>query len=205
MDAKTSALMLDQKQDIYTVARWSEVKWKSLSHIRLFVTPWTIQYMELSRPEYWSGQTFPSPEDLPNPGLPHGRQILYQLGHKGSPRILEWVSYPFSRGSSRPRNWTRVCCIAGGFFTNWAIREALKRGKVVPKNVLPQGASQQMLAAALTALALNPRLASSTPSSSKLQSECSRRLIRTSQSSSRTASKAPCLLSSELISKTDAA
>ena len=32
-----------------------EVKWKSLSHVRLFVTPWTIQSMEFSRPEYWSG------------------------------------------------------------------------------------------------------------------------------------------------------
>ena len=53
-----------------------------------------------------------------NPGLPHWRQILYQLSQKGSPRILEWVAYPFSRGSSRPRNWTRVSCIAGGFFTN---------------------------------------------------------------------------------------
>ena len=39
-----------------------------------------------------------------NPGLPHCRQILYQLGHKGSPRILEWVAYPFSSGSSHPRN-----------------------------------------------------------------------------------------------------
>ena len=35
-----------------------------------------------------------------NPGLPHCRQILYQLSHKGSPRILERVAYPFSRGSS---------------------------------------------------------------------------------------------------------
>ena len=43
-------------------------KWKSLSHVRLFVTPWTIQSMEFSRPEYWSGQPFPSPGDLPNPG-----------------------------------------------------------------------------------------------------------------------------------------
>ena len=33
-------------------------------------------------------------------------------------RILEWVTIPFSRGSSRPRNRTRVSCIAGGFFTN---------------------------------------------------------------------------------------
>ena len=35
-----------------------------------------------------------------NSGLPHCRQILYQLSHKGSPKILEWVAYPFSRGSS---------------------------------------------------------------------------------------------------------
>ena len=34
------------------------------------------------------------------PGLPRCRWILYQLSHKGSPRILEWVAYPFSRGSS---------------------------------------------------------------------------------------------------------
>ena len=41
-------------------------------------------------------------------------------------RILEWVAFPFSRGSSWPRNWTRVSCMAGRFFTNWAIREARK-------------------------------------------------------------------------------
>ena len=39
-----------------------------------------------------------------NWGLLHCRWILYQLSHKGSPRILEWVTYPFSRGSSQPRN-----------------------------------------------------------------------------------------------------
>ena len=60
-----------------------------------------------------------------NPGLPNCRQILYQLSYQGSPRILEWVAYPFSSGSSQPRNRTRVSCIAGGFFTNWAVREAL--------------------------------------------------------------------------------
>ena len=58
-----------------------------------------------------------------NPGLPHCRLILYQLSHKGSLRILEWVAYPFFRGSSRPRNPTRISCTAGGFFTNWAMRE----------------------------------------------------------------------------------
>ena len=39
-------------------------------------------------------------------------------------RILEWVAYPFSRGSSQPRDQTQVSCIAGGFFTSWATREA---------------------------------------------------------------------------------
>ena len=59
-----------------------------------------------------------------NPRLPHYRRILYQLSHKGSPRILEWVARPFSSDSSPPRNQTGVSCIAGRFFTHWAIREA---------------------------------------------------------------------------------
>ena len=59
-----------------------------------------------------------------NPGLPHCRRILYQLSHKGNPRILEWVAYPFSSGSSQPRNRNGVSCLAGGFFTNRALREA---------------------------------------------------------------------------------
>ena len=61
-----------------------------------------------------------------NPGLLHCMLILYQLSHKGSPRIFDWVAYPFSRASSWPRNWTGVSCITGIFFTNWAIREAQK-------------------------------------------------------------------------------
>ena len=58
-----------------------------------------------------------------NLGLPHCRQILYQQSQKGSPKILEWVAYPFSSRSSWPRNWIRVSCIAGGFFTSWATRK----------------------------------------------------------------------------------
>ena len=60
-----------------------------------------------------------------NQSLPPWGQILYQLRHKGSPRILEWVAYPLSIRSSQPRNRTRVSCIARRFFINWAIREAL--------------------------------------------------------------------------------
>ena len=40
-------------------------------------------------------------------------------------RILEWVAFPFSRGLSQSRNQTQAFHIAGEFFTNWAIREAL--------------------------------------------------------------------------------
>ena len=54
-----------------------------------------------------------------NPGLLHYGKILYHLRHQGSPRILEWVLYPFSR-SSQPRNRTGVTCIASRVFISWA-------------------------------------------------------------------------------------
>ena len=47
-------------------------------------------------------------------------------------RTLEWVAFPFSRGSFQPRDWTQVSHIAGRFFTTWATREAplgLRYGK----------------------------------------------------------------------------
>ena len=51
-----------------------EVKVKSLSRVRLFATPWIVAYeaspsMGFSRQEYWSGLPFPSPGDLPDPGI----------------------------------------------------------------------------------------------------------------------------------------
>ena len=65
-----------------------------------------------------------------NPCLLHCRQILYHLSHQESPRILEWVAYPFSRGSSWFRNWTEVFCFAGLLFTSWATREAQRDSKM---------------------------------------------------------------------------
>ena len=49
-------------------------KVKSLTHVILFVTPWTLTHqappsMEFSRQEYWRGLPFPSPGDLPDPGI----------------------------------------------------------------------------------------------------------------------------------------
>ena len=70
-------------------------KWKSLSRVRFFATPWIIH------------------------SLP--RFSVYGLLQA---RILEWVALPFSRGSSQPRVWTQVSCIAGEFFTIWGTREA---------------------------------------------------------------------------------
>ena len=51
-----------------------KVKVKSLSHVRLFATPWTVAHQApsskgFSRQEYWSGLPFPSPGDRPNPGI----------------------------------------------------------------------------------------------------------------------------------------
>ena len=42
------------------------------------------------------------PTQVSNPGFPYCRRILYQLSHKGSPKTLEWVANPFSRGSPDP-------------------------------------------------------------------------------------------------------
>ena len=69
-----------------------------------------------------------------NPDLSHCRWVLYQLSHKGSPRKLEWVAYTFSSGSSQPRNWTEVSCIASGYFTNYAIQEAHPYNKTENKS-----------------------------------------------------------------------
>ena len=95
---------------IWRLCSW---KWKLLSHVQLFATP-----CELYSPwnslglEYWRGkhsllQGIFATQGL-NPGLPHCRQIVYQLSHEGSPWILEWVAYPFSSWSSWPKNQTRV-------------------------------------------------------------------------------------------------
>ena len=84
----------------------SEVK--SLSHVRLYATPWTVAYqappsMEFSRQEYWSGLPFPSPGDLPDPGI-----------EPGSP-TLQADALP-SEPPGKPQNWfinRRVLKIGG--------------------------------------------------------------------------------------------
>ena len=95
-----------------------KVKVKSLSHAQLFVTPWTVAYqappsMGFSRQEYWSGLPFPSPGDLPDPGIeprsptfqadaltsePPGKPICMYICIYTSP--LFWISFPFRSPAS---------------------------------------------------------------------------------------------------------
>ena len=91
-------------------------EWKSLSCVRLFVTSWTIQSMEFSRPEYWSGQPFPSPGDRPNPGiepsspalqadsLPAEPQGKPQNTWVGNLSLLQWI-FP-----TQELNWGLLHC-----------------------------------------------------------------------------------------------
>ena len=72
-------------------------KVKLLSHIRLFATPWTVAYqaspsMGFSRQEYWSVLPFPSPGDLPDPGIEPrspALQAYYPLSHQDSPKTMQ--------------------------------------------------------------------------------------------------------------------
>ena len=64
----------------YFASVWVSIV-KSLSRVRLFATPWTVAYqaspsMGFSRQEYWSGLPFPSPGDLPDPGIKPGFPAL---------------------------------------------------------------------------------------------------------------------------------
>jgi len=53
-----------------------KVKWNLVSHVQLFASPWTIHSMEFSRPEYWCGEPFTSPGDLPNPEIEARSPVL---------------------------------------------------------------------------------------------------------------------------------
>ena len=120
-------------------------KWKALSHVPFFETPWTVysplnspgQNTEVSRVSYSRGTSLLQknpPGDLPNPGIqPRPRSIVHGVAKSRTRlsdfhlRILEWISISFSRGSSQPRDQIRVSCIAGRFFTIKVTRENLFR------------------------------------------------------------------------------
>ena len=86
-----------QKRKFDNVESWVCVCVKSLSRVRLFATPWTVAYhappsMGFSRQEYWSGLPFPSPEDLPHPGIESRSQSLVASLKKLAQFTLERLS-----------------------------------------------------------------------------------------------------------------
>ena len=98
-----------------------------LSCVQVFVTPWTVCSLPGSSVHGDSAGKntgvgshaflqgiFTTQES--NPGLQHCRRILYHLSHQGSPRIQEWVTFSFSKGSFQPRDQTGVFCIALQYF-----------------------------------------------------------------------------------------
>ena len=100
--------------DTTLMAEKGKRKVKSLSRVWLFANPWTVAYqdppsMGFSRQEYWSGLQFPSPGDLPNPGielgLPHCRQTLYCLSHWTAKYDKEWRGNKELLGEGERGEW----------------------------------------------------------------------------------------------------
>ena len=76
-----NVLVSDMRRTIQSLWPVVKVKVKSLSHVQLFATPWTVAHqdplsMGFSRQERWSGLPFPSPGDLPKPGIKPGSPAL---------------------------------------------------------------------------------------------------------------------------------
>ena len=79
-----------------------KLKVKLLSREQLFATPWTVAYqaprsMEFSRQEFWSGLSFLSQGDLPNPGIGHGSPVLQADTLLSEPPGKPFESYNFAK------------------------------------------------------------------------------------------------------------
>ena len=88
-------------------------------HFLYWIIPWTeepggLWFIGSQRVKMKVAQSCPT---LCNP-------MYYRVHGILQARILEWVTFPFPRGSSKPRDQTQVSHTAGGFFTSWATREA---------------------------------------------------------------------------------
>ena len=90
---------------------------KSLLCVRLFATPWTMGF---SRPQYWSGQPFPSPGDLPNPGIeprsPALRVDSFPAEPQGKPEFVIKAGHQniHKFGNSLAVQWLRLCTSTAG-------------------------------------------------------------------------------------------
>ena len=118
-----------------------------VSHVWFFVTAWTAVHqtpygIHMDSPGKITGVACHAllqgifPTRGLNSGLLDCRKVL--LPFEPSPRILEWVVYPFSRGTCQLRNPTGISCIAGGFLTSWATQEVHILALLVYKHKTPQ-------------------------------------------------------------------
>ena len=96
------------------------------SSIRVFSSQ---SVLRITRPKYWSFSLSISPS------TEYSGLISFRIDWLDLLAVLEWVAYPFSKGSSQSRNWTRVFCIAGRFFISWAIGEAQIKDIHIQNNV----------------------------------------------------------------------
>ena len=91
--------------------KW-KVKVTLLSHVLLFVTPWTVAYqapnMGFSRQEYWSGLSFPSPGDLPDPGIEPKSPALQTDALPSEPPGSRWL-FPTPRDLPNPGIEPALC------------------------------------------------------------------------------------------------
>ena len=97
---RASCISCIGRQILYHSTTMKYLKVKSFSRVRLFATPWTVAYqapqsVEFSRQEYWSGFPFPSPGDLPNPGIePRSPALQADALLSEPPGKLPWNTRP---------------------------------------------------------------------------------------------------------------
>ena len=100
----------DRSQPATKISSWCQL----LSRVRLFTSPWTVAHQAplsvgFSWQEYWSGQPFPSPGDLPGPGLTHCRQILYCMSHQ---RRSVFIPIPKKGNAKEHSNYCKIALIS---------------------------------------------------------------------------------------------
>ena len=106
INSHTSSSLSRKEAWIQTLVRWLSGTLVPSSRPAGFLNEWMNEVKVVQ-----SCPTLCDPMDYTVPGILQAR-------------ILEWVAFPFSRGSSQPRDQTQVFRIVGGFFTSWATREA---------------------------------------------------------------------------------
>ena len=115
---KVTSLLFNTLSRFVVALVWSE----SSSVVSASVIPWIMQSMEFSRPEVWSGLPFPSPGDLPNPGI-EPSSCLYTTPFLDSKGNCRWARELEDRMVRAEGDWNALChtleqvCLSGWNFS----------------------------------------------------------------------------------------